>query len=176
MNIFLDMDDVVADWHTTAQQLIKMRWDRTGERIPQEDWNKIKEDLHFYLDLPLMPKAHDLVDWCKSYASRNPGTGLVFLTALPHDYSMPLAANDKVWWANRHFPGIPVTFGPFSYDKYRHVKQKGDILIDDRHSNCHEWVAAGGRAHIYTNWDDCKTWLESELGALSIYGDCGPKV
>lgn len=162
MIIFLDMDDVVADWHKSAQDLIKLRWDKVGERIPQEQWDRIKNDLRFYLDLPLMEGAHDLVNYVKTYCSQNPTTTMRFLTALPHDYSMPLAAQDKVWWANRHFPGIPVTFGPFSHDKWRHCS-KGDILIDDRHSNCSEWESAGGKAHIYTSWANCKPWLEREL-------------
>jgi hypothetical protein len=54
MNIYLDMDDVVADWHTAAQEILKLRWDKNGDRIPQAEWDKIKEALHFYRDLPLM--------------------------------------------------------------------------------------------------------------------------
>lgn len=167
MKIFLDMDDVVADWLPFAQDFLKLRWDEAkGERIPQADWDRLKDITHFYLDLPLKEGAHELVDWCKIYASKNPGTELRFLTALPHDYSMPFAAQDKVWWANRHFPGVPVTFGPFSFDKYRHC-QPGDILIDDRHSNCSEWRAAGGISHIYTTWDNCRPWLVETLGPIS---------
>ena len=163
MNIYLDMDDVVADWHSYAQQILKLRWDRNGERIPQEQWDKIKEDLRFYRNLPLMEGAHELVDMCKEYVAKNPQYFLRFLTALPHDYSMPLAVSDKVFWAQGHFPGIPVTIGPFSYDKWRHCKTNGDLLIDDRHSNCSEWTSAGGIAHIYTTWDNCKPWLKTVL-------------
>jgi hypothetical protein len=36
-------------------------------------------------------------------------------------------------------------FGPFSKDKYVHC-HAGDVLIDDRTSNCEEWRAAGGIA------------------------------
>jgi hypothetical protein len=163
MNIYLDMDDVVADWIGYAQEFLKMRWDHSkGERIPQSDWDKLKNDSRFYLNLPLKPGAHDLVDWCKTYCSKN-NAGLYFLSALPHDYSMPFAAQDKVWWANRHFPGVPVFLGPFSHDKWRHCKSPEDVLIDDRHSNCGEWISAGGRAHVYRNWEDCKEWLENTL-------------
>jgi hypothetical protein len=163
MNIYLDMDDVVADWHGAAQQVLKKRWDKNGERIPQEEWDQVKDDMRFYRNLPLMEGAHELVSMCQNYISFNPQYHLRFLTALPHDYSMPLAAQDKVWWANEHFPGVPVTIGPFSYDKWRHCKNPGDILIDDRISNCDEWTRAGGHAHIYRNWTDCKIWLEPLL-------------
>ena len=165
MNIFLDMDDVVADWHSRAQEILKLRVVKDSDRIPQAEWDKLKENLRFYRDLPVMAGAHELVDMCKAYIARNPQYNLRFLTALPHDYSMAFAVYDKVHWGDQHFPGIPVTIGPFSYDKWRHCKNAGDILIDDRHSNCHEWEAQGGVAHIFTTWANCKPWLESVLQA-----------
>jgi hypothetical protein len=164
MNIYLDMDDVVADWHAHAQNILKKRWDKNGERIPQDEWDRVKDDLRFYRNLPLMEGAHELVAMCQEYISRNPQYTLRFLTALPHDYSMPLAAYDKVHWGDQHFPGVPVTLGPFSYDKWRHCKNAGDILIDDRTSNCEEWESAGGVAHIFTTWENCKPWLKEQLG------------
>jgi len=81
------------------------------------------------------------------------------LTALPHDYSVPFASYDKVLWAQERFPDIPVLFGPFSHDKWRHC-EPGDILIDDRVSNCEEWIRAGGLAHIYRQWPECHVWLQ----------------
>jgi hypothetical protein len=159
MNIYLDMDDVVADWMATARQIVNRRWEY-GERIPEADWAKVKAKMRFYRDLPLKEGAHDLVQYCRDLVSNKQVENLAFLTALPHDHSVPFAAQDKVWWAHERFEGIPVFFGPYSFDKYRHC-QPGDILIDDRHSNCTEWRAAGGLAHEYRNWADCKVWLDS---------------
>ena len=163
MNIYLDMDDVVADWMPAARAIVNRNWDY-GERIPESDWSKVKAKMRFYRDLPIKPGAHELVEYCKNIVQETNGT-LQFLTALPHDYSVPYAAQDKVWWAHERFPNIPVFFGPFSFDKYKQCKGPTDILIDDRHSNCHEWRAAGGLAHEYRNWPDCKVWLESVLQA-----------
>lgn len=158
MKIYLDMDDVVADWMAHARSLVKRNWEY-GQRIPDSDWNKLKDDQRFYRNLPLKAGAHELVDYCKALLSSGKIDGLYFLTALPHDYSMPYASQDKVWWANDHFPGIPVFFGPYSHDKWRHCAP-GDILIDDRTSNCSEWRSAGGYAHEYRDWPNCKLWLE----------------
>ena len=166
MIIYLDMDDVVADWHEAAQQFLQKRWDKHGDRIPQDEWNKLKQDSRFYRNLPLREGAHELVDWVKAYCAAHPDVQVRFLSAIPRDNDMPWAPQDKVWWANDHFPGIPVFIGPYSKDKHVHC-EPGDILIDDRHSNCLEWVEAGGRSHIYTNWPDCKTWLEETLGTRS---------
>ena len=160
MNIYLDMDDVVADWIAHAQHLLNMRWDdKAGERIPQSDWDRLKDNAHFYRTLPLKAGAKELVNYCREL-TQSTGGHLRFLTALPHDYSVPLAARDKVFWAQEYFPDVPVTLGPFSHDKWRHCKNPTDILIDDRVSNCSEWISAGGQAHIYQDWPTCRAWLQ----------------
>jgi 5'(3')-deoxyribonucleotidase len=160
MNIYLDMDDVVADWMATARKMVERDWNY-GERIPDSDWKKLQRDPHFYRNLPKKAGADELVQWCRHHKEKT-GCGLYFLTALPHDYTMPHAASDKVWWAHERYPDIPVFFGPFSGDKWRHCKL-GDILIDDRTSNCTEWRNAGGLAHIYKQWPECKQWLEDTV-------------
>ncbi len=159
MKIYLDMDDVVADWMPAARAIVNRNWNY-GERIPDSDWNKVKAKQRFYRDLPKKPGADELVNHCQTLLSQGRIQGLEFLTALPHDYSVPLASYDKVLWANERFPGIPVRFGPFSYDKWRHC-QPGDILIDDRGSNCQEWINVGGLAHQYRQWPECYKWLKS---------------
>ena len=159
--IYLDMDDVVADWMQAARDIVKRNWNY-GERIPDEDWDKVKAKSRFYRDLPIKPGAHELVQYCRDAVTDGLAQDLRFLTALPHDFSVPFAPYDKVFWATERFPNIPVLFGPYSHDKWRHC-QPGDILIDDRTSNCVEWENAGGHAHIYRSWDECRPWLESLL-------------
>jgi 5'(3')-deoxyribonucleotidase len=161
MKIYLDMDDVVADWMEVAFEITGMRW-QYGERIPDDKWRKLNSYPRFYRDLPLKPGATELVEYCQDLLSKGEIDNLFFLTALPHDSTMPFASYDKVHWGDRHFPGIPVFIGPYSHDKWRHC-QPGDILIDDRHSNCSEWRSAGGLAHEYRNWNECKEWLEGVL-------------
>ena len=65
---------------------------------------------------------------------------------------MPWAFYDKVIWAVKYFPDIPVMFGPHSTDKYKHC-QKGDILVDDRLDNCQAWTQAGGISYCVTDND-----------------------
>jgi hypothetical protein len=156
--LYLDMDDVVADWMGRARKIVNRSWEY-GERIPESDWDKVKADERFYIDLPLKEGATELVDYCRNLVDTGAVERLAFLTALPHDYSVQYAVHDKVVWAQNNFPGIPVFIGPFSFDKWRHCKP-GDILIDDRHSNCSEWRSAGGLSHEYRNWPECKVWLE----------------
>lgn len=161
MNIYLDMDDVVADWMGYARDYLKQPDWKDGEMLPDATWRRLKDDHRMYSKLPIKTDALKLVSWVTDYAYRN-NFELRFLTAIPHNNDMPWSFYDKVNWADQNFPHIPVFFGPYSHDKWKHC-QPGDVLIDDRRSNCEEWERAGGIAHIYKNWPDCKEWLEENL-------------
>ncbi len=159
------MDDVVADWMGYAKKYLRMEWEQ-GEMVPDNQWRRLKDDQRMYSKLSLKEGAIDLVKWCKTYVEKNPSTGLFFLTAVPHNNDMPYSFHDKVEWAQKYFPGIPVFFGPYSHDKWVRCESPNDILIDDRRSNNEEWKRQGGRAFLYKNWPDCKLWLEEQLGTL----------
>jgi len=163
MKIYLDMDDVVADWMGYARAYLKQPNWQEGEMLPDSTWRRLKDDQRMYSKLPLKANAYDLVEWCRNYCKAN-NAELYFLSAIPHGNDMPWAVQDKVFWAQEYFPDIPVFLGPYSHQKYMHVREPGDILIDDRRSNCEEWERAGGRAHIYKDWFACKIWLEQTLG------------
>jgi 5'(3')-deoxyribonucleotidase len=164
MIIYLDMDDVVADWRTAAEEFLQLKFPNGDQwaRIPDEKWQELKRNSRFYRDLPLKEDAGLLVDFCLRVKEHGLVEDVRFLSAIPHNNDMPWSIQDKVFWAHEHFRGIPVFLGPYSHDKQTHC-QPGDILIDDRTSNCEEWIAAGGRAHIYRTWGPCKEWLEELL-------------
>lgn len=150
MKIYIDMDDVVADWIGFARDFFKNPDLGTpGTIIPQEDWNKLVKEQRMYRDLKVRHDAKSLIAWLNWYKTvHTDDVELFFLTAVPHNNDMPYAFMDKVNWAQKHFPNIPVFFGPYSHDKYIHCKP-GDILIDDRTSNCEEWRREGGLAHEF---------------------------
>ena len=166
MIIYLDMDDVVADWRTAAEEFLQLKFPNGDQwaRIPDDKWAELKRNSRFYRDLPIKDGAHDLVNFCRDAVANGLADDLRFLTALPHNDDMPYASYDKVLWAVERFERIPVLFGPYSKDKWRHC-QPGDILIDDRTSNCMEWENAGGHAHIYRTWEGCKPWLTQILAS-----------
>lgn len=164
MNIYIDMDEVVADWTSAAKEYIGT-WDQTLPRVPPEKWEQLRNYKRIYRDLDVRPGAHELVDWILKYQKKNDNVFVAFLTAVPQGNDVAWAFQDKVHWANFHFPGVPVFFGPYSKDKAHHCKP-GDILIDDRLSNYEEWTAVGGICHRYKEWPECKLWLEQTLGAL----------
>jgi len=141
--LYLDMDGVVADWDRAATDLVGRKRKSLDGRWSHEDWQTIRQDPHFYRHLPLMDGAHELVRTARGF--RSLGWRLLFLTAIPRNNDHPWAFNDKMLWAREHFPDIPVHFGPYSEDKQQHT-QPGDILVDDRSSNCAEWQQKGGTA------------------------------
>ena len=157
MNIYIDMDDVVADWTGFANKFFDTPNRPATHYLPDEEWAKLKTQQRMYAQLELKEGAHELVQMCISFA-REIGGGVFFLTALPHDDSFPFAAYDKVHWADSNFYNVPVFFGPYAKDKHNFCAP-GDILIDDRRSNCEDWVKAGGLSCIYTTWEACKPWL-----------------
>ena len=161
MNIYLDMDDVVADWFGYARAYLKEPLFKDGDILPDATWRRLKDDQRMYSKLPVKEGANELVRWVTDYATEH-DCGLYFLSAIPKGNDMPWAPTDKVHWANRYFPHIPVFLGPYSHDKWVRC-QPGDILIDDRRSNCEDWERAGGRSHMYRTWEECKVWLEEML-------------
>lgn len=158
--LHLDMDGVVADWRANAVSVIGYDCFDPQQRYSPEDWLKLRGDPHIFLNLPLMPRAHELVALARQYRDVL-GWDLVFLTAIPHNNDLPWTFHDKMMWAQGHFPDIPVHFGPYSEDKYRHVKLAGDILVDDRLDNCDSWTAAGGLSFkVGRSLDTALTLLE----------------
>jgi hypothetical protein len=161
MNIFIDMDEVAADWSKAAREYVGP-WDNKLARCPPEQWEKLRNHKRIYRELEVRRGAKELVAWILDYQKKNENIFVAFLTAVPQGNDVAWAFQDKVHWANFYFPGVPVFFGPYSKDKAHHCKP-GDILIDDRYSNYVEWTAAGGTAYQYKEWPECKLWLEETL-------------
>ena len=142
--LYLDMDGVVADWRANAVRVIGYDCFDPAQRYKDEDWALLRSDPHIFLNLPLMPRSDELVALARQYRDVL-GWELLFLTAIPHNNDVPWTFHDKQVWASRHFPDIPVHFGPYSEDKQEHCGPN-DILVDDRSDNCLQWRAAGGVA------------------------------
>jgi len=161
MNIYLDMDDVVADWTGFANKFFNTPGRLAQHYLPDEEWLKLKTQQRMYAELSLKAGAYELVNCCLDYTNKHGGQ-VAFLTALPHDDSFPFASYDKVLWAHKYFPDTTVFFGPYAKDKHNFC-EPGDLLIDDRISNCEDWAKAGGKAVVYTTWQDCQAVIKEML-------------
>lgn len=140
--IYLDMDGVVADWVTNAANVIGRRITDPTVMYSRDEWDLLRSDGRIFRDLPMMDRCDELVGLARQYRDVL-GWELNFLTAIPHNNDVPWTFHDKMAWAAKRFPDIPVHFGPYSEDKHRHCSA-GDILVDDRYDNCTQWTEAGG--------------------------------
>lgn len=148
--IYVDMDDVVADFSGLALQIAGYLMPDSGkEKYPESVWKKFVERCRLYNELEKCPGADEIVATASSIAGVN-GWSVKFLTAIPRDNDFPWAFYDKCLWAQRYYPGIPVWFGPYSLDKHLRCRP-GDILIDDRYRNCQMWTSMGGLAIHHTS-------------------------
>jgi 5'(3')-deoxyribonucleotidase len=140
--VYLDMDDVIADFNAYAISVLRKKQD--DERWEHKEWTRLRDNPRLYRDLDKTAEADTIVTACKEKCKSN-NWNLMFLTAVPKGNDVKWAFYDKVHWATIQYPDIPVMFGPYSHDKHVHCNP-GDVLIDDRTSNCEEWQNAGGVA------------------------------
>ncbi len=155
MTIFVDMDGVVADFDGHYERHFGVR----PTRWPEPDnvnWNRIKETPDFYRTIPLLPGAQDLVRYVDEV-----GEGCSFLTGVP--ISVNAAPNQKIEWANMHFPGFPIICCP-AKDKWMHGTHR-DILIDDYLRYRIDWINMGG---VFVHHTD----VPSTIAKLRELGKC----
>ncbi|MGH6729783.1 MAG: 5' nucleotidase, NT5C type, partial [Sphingomicrobium sp.] len=119
--LFLDCDGVLADFDAGAKALLGMTPRQYEARHGRGAfWKKLANAPGFYANLPEMPDASHLFD---AVAHLQP----TILTGLPLGN---WAAAQKVEWAARHFPGVPI-ITCMARDKHKHM-HCGDVLVDDR--------------------------------------------
>jgi 5'(3')-deoxyribonucleotidase len=136
--IYLDMDDVVADFTGYASKVVGYDCRELGlYKYPDHDWEMLSENQRIYRDLKLLDGAISFVEACGQYDK------VAFLTAVPSGDDVPYAYQDKLQWAAKYFPGIPVFFGPYSKDKVNFAKVD-NILVDDRKKNIDAWRSKEG--------------------------------
>jgi len=143
--IYIDMDGVVADFDALARAVVKNNnFDTLAERWPDDSWEQIKKYPHFYRAIPKMLQADAMMSLAERFRDEL-GWNLYMLTAIPRLNDIPDCFWDKIGWMREYYPNVIVRFGPYSEDKQHHCRP-GDILVDDRTSNCGQWRSSGGHA------------------------------
>jgi hypothetical protein len=130
--LFLDADGVLADFNHGVQRLLGMS---PKAFIAQHGrgafWQRLAKAKNFYGSLPEMTDARILFDAVKHLKP-------TILTGVPLG---PWAAPQKVEWAARHFPGVPIVTC-LAADKHKHM-HPGDVLVDDREKHRAAYEEAG---------------------------------
>lgn len=138
MQVFVDLDGVLADFDAHHETLFGFRPDKKANDV---DWKQIRRARNFYLGIPPMPDMQQLWDYV---ARLSP----IVLTGIPS--SIPEAASNKKEWVARHIGKDVEVRCCLSKEKCLHASS-GDILIDDWEKYRSLWIAAGGRWITHVN-------------------------
>lgn len=134
--VFVDMDEVLADWYKKAREVLGPDLVNGGNDFDWAELHAACPDLYRRLDP--MPDMKELWDYVKKY---NP----ILLTAIPRRWSWPDVTAQKREWAYEHLgPSVEVRFGPHAIDKQYHCRKPNAILIDDNSKNIVQWISRGG--------------------------------
>jgi hypothetical protein len=131
--LYLDCDGVLADFDSGATAILGLppRAYEAKHGLGRF-WQKLASAPDFYFGLPLMPDAVELFEAVKHLHP-------TILTGLPRGN---WAADQKVRWAAKYFPGTKI-ITTMARDKRDHAKE-GDVLVDDQKRHAHLWEEVGG--------------------------------
>jgi hypothetical protein len=139
--IYLDNDGVLANFDEHVKDLFGQTPREMGD---EKLWENINSYPEFWMSIVPMDDAYELWNFVV-------GTGIPFcvLTGCPKS-NYEYAASQKPLWVAKHFGDVEV-ITCLSKHKQVHMKNPGDILIDDFVVNIRRWEKAGGIAIKHYN-------------------------
>ncbi|HVY59143.1 MAG TPA: hypothetical protein VHA77_14925 [Xanthobacteraceae bacterium] len=141
MQLFVDMDGVLADFDAHHEAIFGVRPDKIADNV---DWEQVRRVRDFYLDIPPMADLQILWGYIEKYRP-------IVLTGVPA--AVAEAPDNKRAWVRKNLGDhVEVRCCP-SKDKYLHAAP-GDLLIDDWEKYRHLWVGAGGRWVTHRSADE----------------------
>jgi 5'(3')-deoxyribonucleotidase len=142
--IYIDMDGVLADFFGEWAKLMdKEHWTKIND-FP-DALQKIRDTEKFWLDLPILPQAKQLLALVKQVK----GEYNICSTPLADD---PKSEPHKREWIKKNLAFFPPKNIHITHDKPQYATQQDgtpNILIDDYGKNVNEWESAGGIGFKY---------------------------
>lgn len=153
--IFVDCDGVTADllsavlerWneeHDTALTVEDIKTFDLSTVFGSNKWFKQLQEKGFWANLPLMPKARELIETLETG-----GSAWSFLTSMPFLDLHPSAAYERAWWIDKNFGVDPKKHLIICSKKEYVVHAQGDFLVDDKPETAYDVTTAGGRVLVY---------------------------
>lgn len=161
--LYFDVDDCLSDFTGYVNDILETNY-KVGDNMTYAEWEILRES-HQRMFLDLKPKRDVIKILYDKLHDVNFKRKIRLLTAIPDDEHSPwqYATSDKFRWCAEHLIGIPMFIGPYAWQKHRHCKP-GDLLVDDKQSNCEEWERSGGKAFMYRdNNKDLIIWLNQNV-------------
>ena len=161
-NVFVDFDGVLAACMPTAEKLL-------GKSGPtsKEFWS-VANHPTFFLDLPVLPDANELMLELSELRSSTPFRSLKALTATGNNFVE--VGKQKRAWAEKHFF--------FHRDNVILVRQGTDkavyasphnILIDDTPKVIEAWESSGGIGILHTDAKSTIVKLKNIVNSAQIF-------
>jgi 5'(3')-deoxyribonucleotidase len=150
MNIFLDMDGVLADFHSAALEAHNALgliddWPAGQYGIAEvlgisneEFWKKIEAIPNFWNNLEPLGDGLDL------YTHLIAEGHDVYITTTPS--LLPACSAAKIEWLNKY---LAPNFRHYILTEHKYLLAPNGVLIDDYDRNCLEFARAGGDSIIY---------------------------
>jgi 5'(3')-deoxyribonucleotidase len=142
--IYIDMDGVLADFFGEWAKLMdKDHWTKIND-FP-DALQKIRDTEKFWLDLPILPQAKQLLALIKQVK----GEYNICSTPLADD---PKSEPHKREWIKKNLAFFPPKNIHITHNKPQYATQSDgtpNILIDDYGKNVNEWESAGGIGFKY---------------------------
>jgi hypothetical protein len=136
MQLYLDMDGVLADFDTAASNVLGMESAKFEFRYgTKEFWRRLDAVPNFFATFKPMPDMERLWHYVNHLRP-------IVLTALPKKDSS-VVREDKIKWIHRHLNKEVKVLTCLTSEKSNYC-QPGDILVDDRNINEEPWNAKGG--------------------------------
>lgn len=139
-HIFCDFDGVLVDFERGFEMQYGIRHDSVPEYVM---WKKIKENMTHWEQLPAMPGALQLWAYIAKYDP-------TILTGCPISGKQQAIDGKTIWKVRELGEHVPI-IADLSRNKPKHMKAKGDFLIDDMEKNIKRWEEAGGIGILHVN-------------------------
>jgi 5'(3')-deoxyribonucleotidase len=142
--VFIDADGVLAGFEEKVSQINGLPFNKIDKRKVWTSISNYDRDVEpFYESLPVLPDAHELINFIKSNF-----INYYVLTACGR--TPKNASEQKRNWFKKHFPSLHVKTVISSEQKAQYACETC-ILIDDRNKSIDPWVQAGGIGILHTS-------------------------
>jgi len=152
-HIFSDSDGVLFDFELGYFNAFGHHFHAVEAGVA---WKNIYRMPDFYDNLPLMPGAEE-------YWAMIEGLDPTVLTGAPTaGHEAACAAKRRA--IARHFGAHVPVITCYSRDKPLHMKNPGDVILDDQQKNVDKWIASGGVGILYRDPHQAVGELRKVLG------------
>lgn len=167
--VLLDMDGVLADWHTAAcracgierpESLIHKGWALAETLGITEDvlWARVDSCETFWRDLEPYPWVHELVELCQMYGEVTIATSPAW---------KPSCASQKIEWLREQFGD---RFSSFMIGRKKHLMARPNaVLIDDWDKNVKLFRDHGGYAITFPRpWNSMHAQSDNPVAHVKL--------